>query len=44
MLPHVDDFRTVHNLESLEQLSAVFSNLGSRQERSVTQWLPMLRS
>jgi len=43
MLPHVDDFRTVHNLESLEQLSGIFAQLGTRQDRSVTQWLPMLR-
>ena len=43
MLPHVDDFRTVHNLESLEQLSAAFAQPGARQDRSVTRWLPMLR-
>ncbi len=44
MLPHVDDFRTVHNLESLEQLGAVFAQPGTRQEKSVTRWLPMLRA
>ena len=44
MLPHVDDFRTVHNLESLEQLGAAFAHPGIRQDRSVTEWLPMLRS
>ena len=44
MLPHVDDFRTVHNLESLEQLGAAFAHPGTRQDRSVTKWLPMLRS
>ena len=43
MLPHVDDFRTVHNLESLEQLGAAFAQPGARQDRSVTRWLPMLR-
>jgi len=43
MLPHVDDFRTVHNLESLEQLGAAFAQPGTRQDRSVTRWLPMLR-
>ena len=43
MLPHVDDFRTVHNLESLEQLGAAFTQPGARQDRSVTRWLPMLR-
>ena len=44
MLPHVDDFRSVHNLESLEQLGAAFAHPGTRQEKSVTRWLPMLRA
>ena len=43
LLPHVDDFRTVHNLDSLTDLTAALSALGTRQERSVTKWLPMLR-
>ncbi len=44
MLRHVDDFRTVHNLQSLEQLSDIFARFGTRQDRSVTQWLPMLKT
>ncbi len=41
MLPHVDDFRTVHNLESLEQLGAVFAQGG---DRSAARWQAMLKS
>ncbi|MCY4190586.1 MAG: VWA domain-containing protein [Rhodospirillaceae bacterium] len=44
MLRHVDDFRTVHNLQSLEQLSDIFARFGTEQDRSVTQWLPMLKA
>ncbi len=43
ILPHVDDFRPVHNLESLEQLTEALSDVGHRQERSVTRWLPTLQ-
>jgi hypothetical protein len=32
MLPHVDDFRTVHNLESLSDLTAALSHPGPRHE------------
>jgi len=31
MLPHVDEFRPVHNLESLETLIAVISEAAHRQ-------------
>lgn len=44
MLPHVDDFRTVHNLDSLQDLTDILTSLGHKQERSVTKWLPMLNS
>ncbi len=34
MLPHVDDFRTVHNLESLGDLTAALSHPGPRREET----------
>ncbi|MGH7005455.1 MAG: vWA domain-containing protein, partial [Alphaproteobacteria bacterium] len=40
MLPHVDEFRPVHNLESLEQLAAALSRPSSRQE--MRPWLNRL--
>ena len=39
ILPHVDDFRTVHNLESLTQLAAVLGRAGARREEAVSRWL-----
>ncbi len=39
MLPHVDDFRPVHNLESLEDLAAVLGRLGERKEEGPSVWL-----
>lgn len=39
MLPHVDDFRSVHNLSSLEDLAALLSHTGARHEEGVSQWL-----
>jgi uncharacterized protein with von Willebrand factor type A (vWA) domain len=39
ILPHVDDFRTAHNLESLEQLAAVIGKEGARREEGVSRWL-----
>ena len=44
MLPHVDDFRTIHNLESLADLTSALSGLGHKQDESVTKWLPTLNS
>ena len=32
MLPHVDDFRTVHNLNSLADLADALSHMGPRRE------------
>ena len=40
MLPHVDEFRPVHNLESLEQLAAALSKPSSSQE--MRPWLNRL--
>lgn len=38
MLPHVDDFRSAHNLASLADLTAAFSHPGPRRAEGVTQW------
>lgn len=38
ILPHVDDFRTVHNLESLGQLAQVLGETGVRREEGVSRW------
>ena len=38
MMPHVDEFRPVHNLESLAQLTDVLSRAGARREEGVTEW------
>ena len=39
MLPHTDEFRSVHNLDSLDQLTDALGRPGARREESVTQWL-----
>ena len=39
ILPHVDDFRSVHNLSSLEELAEVLSRAGVRHQEGVSQWL-----
>ena len=39
ILPHVDDFRSVHNLSSLEELAAALSQIGARHQEGVSQWL-----
>ncbi len=38
MMPHVDDFRSIHNLESLGQLGAVLGREGARKDRSMAGW------
>jgi uncharacterized protein with von Willebrand factor type A (vWA) domain len=38
LIPHVDDFRSVHNLESLSDLSQVLSRPAARREEGMTQW------
>ncbi|WP_340119866.1 VWA domain-containing protein [Pelagibius sp. 7325] len=38
LVPHVDDFRTVHNLESLGDLAAVISRPAARRAEGMTQW------
>ena len=39
IVPHVDDFRTVHNLESLSELTAVLSRPVTRRHEGVSEWL-----
>jgi uncharacterized protein with von Willebrand factor type A (vWA) domain len=39
IMPHVDEFRAVHNLESLAQLAEVLSKPISRRQEGVTAWL-----
>ncbi|NIA67109.1 VWA domain-containing protein [Pelagibius litoralis] len=38
MIGHVDDFRTIHNLESLSELSTVLSRPAMRREEGLTSW------
>jgi uncharacterized protein len=39
ILPHVDEFRPVHNLDSLEQLTQVLSRPAQRREDGLGPWL-----
>ncbi len=39
IVPHVDDFRTVHNLESLSQLTEVLSRPVTRRQEAASAWL-----
>jgi uncharacterized protein with von Willebrand factor type A (vWA) domain len=39
IVPHVDDFRTVHNLESLSQLTEVLSRPVTRRQEAASEWL-----
>jgi hypothetical protein len=43
IIAHVDDFRPVHNLESLGQLTAALDHLGSRREEGVSGWQELAR-
>ncbi len=38
LVPHVDDFRTVHNLESLNQLTEVLSRPVTRRQEAASAW------
>jgi len=38
IMPHVDDFRTVHNLESLTQLTDVLSEPITRRQEAAANW------
>ena len=39
MLPHVDDFRSLHSLDSLEQLAAALSAMPQRRHEAASAWL-----
>ena len=39
ILPHVDELRAVHNLDSLEALVGALGAPGPRHEEGVTRWL-----
>ena len=38
ILPHVDDFRPVHNLESLAQLTHILSDIGTASDPALRRW------
>lgn len=38
ILPHVDEFRSIHNLESLEQLAATLSSPAPQRGKATRQW------
>ena len=44
MMPHVDEFRPAHNLESLEALAAVLSRQTARRQEGVTEWRAAARA
>jgi hypothetical protein len=39
ILPHVDEFRTIHNLESLSDLAEALGRPGPRRAEGVSSWL-----
>jgi uncharacterized protein with von Willebrand factor type A (vWA) domain len=44
IIEHVDDFRPVHNLESLGQLTAALGQLGPRRQEGVSGWQELARA
>jgi hypothetical protein len=38
LVPPVDDFRTVHNLDSLSQLTEVLSRPVTRRQEAASEW------
>jgi hypothetical protein len=38
IIEHVDDFRPVHNLESLAQLTEALGHFGPRREEGISSW------
>jgi uncharacterized protein len=41
IIHHVDDFRPIHNLESLSDLTAALGEIGPRREEGLTSWQGM---
>ena len=44
MMPHVDDFRPVHSLESLADLTRVLSEPGLRRLEAKSEWIEALQA
>lgn len=44
MMPHVDDFRPVHSLESLSDLTRVLSEPGLRRLEAKSEWIEALQA
>ncbi len=42
LLPHVDEFRPVHNLQSLDELITALSRPAGRRRQGMEEWLQML--
>ncbi len=42
LLPHVDEFRPVHNLQSLDELIGALSRPAGRRRQGMEEWLQML--
>jgi hypothetical protein len=42
IMPHIDAFRSVHNLESLEDLAAALSKPAGLRQEGVSRWLEMI--
>jgi uncharacterized protein with von Willebrand factor type A (vWA) domain len=43
MIRHIDDFRSVHNLASLRDLTDVLSREGTRRAEGLTEWIAASR-
>jgi hypothetical protein len=44
IIKHVDDFRPVHNLESLAQLTEALGHFGPRREEGISSWRELAHS
>ena len=44
IMPHIDDFRPVHNLTSLADLTSVLARPGQRRMEGVSQWMQQRRA
>ena len=42
IIPHVDDFRPVHNLASLADLAKVLDHVGPRRHGGMARWMAMV--
>ena len=42
LMPHVDEFRPAHNLDSLEELAAALGREPARRQEGVSEWLTRL--